>query len=156
MLVSFDTSAFQFVDEHVDRSYILIPSDDHTVDLEVITSERVNEPQNLQVVGDAKIMARLVGRNIASINTDDDFYLFLQLLQELDLRIFIKSWKNSHGVFVVNQFAAEFKIQPLCISLVNPLQNKLRLFLYVFLRIKTFFQHDSSHCNFILTAASQK
>ena len=73
MFVSFDASAFQVIDEHVDRSHILVSCDDHTVDLEIVAPKSIDEAQNLQIVGDAKIMARLVSRYIASEDTDDDF-----------------------------------------------------------------------------------
>ena len=114
--------------------------------------ERVDQSQDLQIICNAKIVARLIGRDVTGIDADDDFCLVLQLLQKFDLCILIKSRKNSHSVLIVNQLTAEFQIQPFCISPVNPFQNKLRLLFYVFLCVKTFFQHDSSHCNLILTA----
>ena len=81
MLIGFDVSALQLVNEHIHRRCVLIACDDHAVDSQVMLAEDVDEPQHLQIIGDTEVLARFTADDISRINADDDLCLILHAFQ---------------------------------------------------------------------------
>ena len=141
MLVGFDISSFQLVYEHVYSRRILISCDNDTVYLQIILSENVNKTQYLQVISYSKILTGLAVDNVSRIDTYYYLCLILHLLQELYLGILIKTRQHSHCMLIVYQLPAEFKIQPLAVSVIYSLKNIFGLLFNVLFRIKTYLLH---------------
>ena len=125
MLIRADPPALQLVDEHVHRRRVLIPGDHHAVDLQIIPAKIVDQPKDLQIVGDPEIMACLTGGDIAGVDADDDLRLVLQPLQQLDLGVLIEARQHSGRVLVMHQLTAEFQIQPLAAGVTDSLTDIL-------------------------------
>ena len=150
-LVGFDAAALEFIDEHVNRIDILITRHHDAVNVQIILSERVDKPQHLEVICDAEILTRFVRRNSARVDADYDLDLILKVLEQFDLRIFIKTRKNSRRMLVMYELTAKFLVQSFMVSGAYTFTYVLRLFLHIFLCIKA----DLAHL-FTSTCKNQK
>ena len=140
MLVDADAAALQAPDEHVDDRVVLVAGDDHAVDRKVPLAEHVDDAQHFEIIGDAEVLARLAGGDIAGVDADDDLRLVLHLLQELDLGVLIKSRQHAHRMLVLDQLAAELQIEA-AFLFVNPFQDVAGLLLDILVRIKSDLLH---------------
>ena len=136
MLIGADAAALQLRDELVDGRAVFVAGDDDAVDGQFVFAERIDQAHDLQIVRDAVVRPRLVGDDVAGVDRDDDLGVVLHAGQQLDLRVFVESGQHSRRVLVVDQFAAEFQIQPLAGVSVDPLQDVFRLLFQILFRIK--------------------
>ena len=98
--------------------------------------EGVDQPQGVQVVGDAQVPADFAGFDVVGVDRDQDFFLVLHLQQHLDLAVRLETGKDAAGVEVVKQLAAQLQIQ-LAAEFVDALHDALRLHLGIFVMVKT-------------------
>lgn len=122
MGIGADAPAVELVHKHPGGGLPLIPGDHHAVDIQPIIPQVVDEAVHLQIIGDAVIIPDFIPLNIPCIHTDDNFRLVFQLLQQLDLGVFIIAGQHPLGMQVVHQLAAKLQIQLL--AAVHPLQDK--------------------------------
>ena len=112
MLICFDAAAFQFVYEHVHCRFILVSGNYHAVYLQIVSSENIEKPQHFQVICYPEILSGLACGDVAGVDAHDDLRMILQPLEKFDLGVLVKARKNSHGMLVFNQLAAEFQVEP--------------------------------------------
>ena len=110
--------------------------DDHAVHRDVHGGDVVDEAQHLHVVADAQVRAHLGLFDVAGGDTEDDFGLVPQFVQQANFAVHVKAGQHPGGVVVVEELAAELQIQ-LALELVDPGQDVLGLFLNVKLVVKS-------------------
>ena len=120
----------------------LIARDDHTAHIKPDGTERVGQPQNIRIVGDAEITADFVFLNICRIDDKNNFSLVLELKQHLDFAIRRKPRQNPGSVVIVKELAAKFQIE-LAAKLRDPFADLLRLQMQVFFVVKSSALHIS-------------
>ena len=99
-------------------------------------AERVDEAQHVLVVGDAEVAAHLVLFDVRRVDDDHDLCLFLELEQHLHLAVRRKTGQHARGVVIVEQLAAELKVQ-LAAELGDALPDVLRLHGEILAVVKT-------------------
>ena len=100
--------------------------------------ERVDQPQNVHIVGDAVVAAQLAADDILGIDGDDDLGLVFQLQQHLQLGVRLEPRQHARGVVVVKQFAAKLHVQ-FVVKLGDPLPDMGRLHRQIFVVVKSQF-----------------
>ena len=144
MLICFYASLFQLVYKDINSRLVFITGDHYAVNAEIVLSKGVDKTHHFQIVSNAKIVSRFIGGDIPRINADNNFRLVLHTLQEFYLCIFVKTRKDSHGVFVVNQLAAKFQIKSITLAAFDSLEYISGLLFDIFLRIKALLQFSAS------------
>ena len=124
MAVGFDTLGIQPLFKG-DGSGLSGPAGQHHgAHIQADAPEGVNQPQGVQVVGDAQVPADFAGFDVVGVDRDQDFFLVLHLQQHLDLAVRLETGKDAAGVEVVKQLAAQLQIE-LAAEFVDALHNAL-------------------------------
>ena len=143
MTVDLDTEGLELLLVS-DRTLLPIEAGEHDgAHIEAITAERIDESQHVHIVGDAEIPTDLVLLDVAGIDDDHDLRVILQLTQHADLTIRLKARKHTRCMVIIEQLAAELKIE-LTAKLRNTLTDMLRLHLKVLIVIETLFKHRTT------------
>ena len=116
--------------------------DDDAADIEADAAEGVNQPECILVIGDAQIAAAFGSLNIIRGECNHNLRLLSHLEKHFDLAVRFKAGKHPGCVVVVEQFAAELKIE-LAAELRDALANSLGLKLYILAVVKTGFCHEN-------------
>ena len=125
VLVRSDAAPFEPADEHVDSRLVFVPCDHDAVDRQLVAAEHIYYPEDFHIISDAEILTRLVRHDVSGIYADDYLRLVLQSLEKLDLRILVESREHPHGVLVLDKLAAELKVEPLALVLIDPFKDIL-------------------------------
>ena len=127
-----------------DRTLLPIEAGEHDgAHIEAIAAERIDETQDIHIVGDTEIPTDLVLLDVAGIDDDHNLRVILQLTQHTDLTIRLKARKHTGCMVIIEQLAAELEIE-LTAKLRNTLTDMLRLHLKVLIVIKTLFKHRTT------------
>ena len=127
-----------------------ILGNDHGAHKEVQIIEFIHESKDLLVIGNAQIAPSLGVLDVIGVDSDDDFYLVPQFVQELDFIVWFVAWQDSGSVEVFQHLAAKFHIE-LAIKLADALQNMVPLQVQVLFRIKSNVFHFFHLCLLIIT-----
>ena len=73
--------------------------------------EDVDEAQDVLVVGDAQVAADLAALDVVGVDGNDDLHVVLEALQHADLLVRGKAGQDARGVHVIEQLAAELKVE---------------------------------------------
>lgn len=111
-------------------------TNDHAFDKHSDRAKRIDEAQNIKIVGDTNIAAHLVLFDIVGTDGNDDLCAVAKREQHFDLRVGRKAGKHARCVEVVKQLAAKLQIQ-LIAKLLNALCDMLRLHMDIFFVVKT-------------------
>ena len=90
------------------------------------SAESVDEAQNVEVVGDAKVTAHLILFNIRCVDDDNDLDLFLELCEHMHLTVGSKAGKYACGMEIIEELAAKLKIE-LAAKLIDTTTDVRRL-----------------------------
>ena len=142
MVVHPDAHALQPGLEGLGRHIVVIPGQYHAGHVESEVSENVDQPDHVQVIGNAQVPTDLVLFNVPGVNGNDHLHLVLHLQQHPQLAVRLEAGKHPGGMIVVIQLAAKFQIQ-LAAKLGDPLPDVAGLHLQVFIVVKRLVNHDS-------------
>ena len=109
---------------------------DHASDIQASVSERVDDSEDLVLIGDPVVVPLFALLDISSTYGDNYLCFILDLHEHPDLTVRFESGKDSGRMVVVKQFSSEFQIQ-FPVELSHPLSDVLRLFSQIFLVVKT-------------------
>ena len=98
--------------------------------------EGIDQTQYIRIISDAKVTAYFILFNITCADNDDDFRLVFQMHQHIDFTVGLEAGQYTGCMVVIEQFAAEFKIQ-FAAELGNTFLDMLGLQLQVFVIIKS-------------------
>ncbi len=124
MAVYPDTHALQFFFKSVGSRLTGILGDHHASHIEVPVLKRLDQTENIHVIGDAQVITDFVFLNISGIDDYDDLGLVRKLHQHLQFAVRSKSRKDSGSMVVVKQFSSEFQVE-LVSELADPLPDML-------------------------------
>ena len=110
--------------------------DDDTADVEPHAAERVNQTQDIFVVGDAQVAPHFARFNMRGVDGNDNFHVVFELLQHTDFAVGLKAGKNARGMEVIKELAAELQIK-FSAELGDSMTNLFRLHRKILLIIKT-------------------
>ena len=79
--------------------------------IQPIATERINQPQHIRIIGNAKVSSDLVLLNITCTDNKHNFRLVLQLHQHIDFAVRFKAGQNTRCMVIIKQFSAEFQIE---------------------------------------------
>jgi len=130
-----DTPMLELIFKHPRGRLIIIARDNHRRNMNAPVLEIVDEFQRVGIIGYTEISPHFAALDIAGIYAQDNIRFFLQILQQAHLHIWIESGQHPGGVIVIEQLAAEFKVQLLTHRL-NALENSGGLFTKVYLIVK--------------------
>ena len=85
--------------------------DDHVADEEAHAAEHVHQAQQVVIVGDAQIAARLALLDIVGVDARDDLDVVDEALEHADLGVRLEARQHARGVVVVEELAAEFQVE---------------------------------------------
>ena len=112
----------------------------HAAHVQAVAPERVDESQNVHVVGDAEISSHLRLFYVAGVDDDNYLRVILHLREHPDLTVRLKARQYSRRMEIVEELSSELQIK-LAAEASYSFQNVLRLHLQVFVIVKT----DSAH-----------
>ena len=139
--VDLDAEALEPLLEQLRRRLAAVVSYDHAADEKAYAAERVNEPESVFIIGYAEVSAALVALDIICGDGDDDLRLVLHLQQHFHLAVRLKTRQNARGMVVVEQLAAEFKVQ-LASEFCYSLSYVARLLAHVFFVVEAYHIHN--------------
>ena len=128
--------------------------DDHAAHEQPDAPEGVDQPQQIQVVGNAQIPPDLVLFDVPRVDDHNDLRLFLHGEEHLHLAVRLKAGEHPGGVVVVEELAPEFQIE-LASELTDPFPDMGRLGLQVLCVVKADLvfhgsEHIPSRCSYAL------
>ena len=106
-----DSPTLQFVLEEQRRRLVFIACNDDACDFDPPLTEIINKFQRVAVIRDSKIGTHFLSLDVTRVDAEHHLRFIAQLLQQTDLYIGIEAGKNSGGVIIIDQLAAEFEIQ---------------------------------------------
>ena len=115
-----------------------IHGDAHAANKQTHALERVNQAQNVLVIGDAVIAAHFVADDVLGADHNHDFGLGFQLQQHLKFGIRLEARQHAGSMIVIKQLAAKFQVE-LVIKLADALPDMGRLHGQVLIVIKSYF-----------------
>ena len=139
--VDLDAEALKPLLEQLRRRLTAVVGYDHAADEKADAAERVNEPESVFIIGYAEVAAALVALDIVGGNGDYDLRLVLHFKQHLHLAVRLEARQNARGMVVVEQLAAELKVQ-LAAEFCNSLSYVARLLAHVFFVIEAYHIHN--------------
>ena len=142
MVVEVDADA-QILQPSSEEKGAVLPGvlcDGYAAHIEAVFMKRVDQPQDVGVIGDAQISAYFIFLNVLCADDDDQLRLAAELLEHVQLGIRGKSRKHAGSVVIIKQLAAEFQVQ-LVVELFNALPDMLRLCAQVLFVIKSCFHY---------------
>ena len=113
----------------------LITGNDNTADIQPEGTDHINHAHDVIAVGNAQIAAHFVFFNIGGVDGNQQFDIFLKLLEHTEFTVWCKTGQYPCGVVIVKEFSAKFQIQ-LSPELLNPAADLFRLRGNVFLIVK--------------------
>ena len=116
---------------------------DETIDLtdeKLYGAECVDEPQNVAVIGYAEVAAHLVVLDIARVYNDDDLNIRADILEHLELTVGLEAGQDARGVVIVEELAAELKIE-LAAEVLYASAYLLRLLFDIKVVVESHFEH---------------
>ena len=138
------------INRHAERSQTLFEGvrsrltgvlrDNDRADVQTDAAEGVDEAEHIHIIGDAEVGADLVLLNVACRDNDDDFCVVLHLAQHANLAVGREAGQHAARVVVVEQLAAELKVQ-LAAEMRDALLDVRRLGRNVFVVVKSDFLH---------------
>ena len=85
-----------------DSTRLFLPTGQHdAAHVKPVTAERINQAENVLIVGDSQVTANLVLFDVASVNRNDDFGLVLDFFKHADLRIGSKARQDAACMMVI-------------------------------------------------------
>ncbi len=120
--------------------------DDHAAYIKAPVCKDADQTEYVQVIGNSQIITDFVFCDVRGIDDDDDFRLVGKLHQHAEFAVRFKARKDSGGMIVVKELAAEFKIQFIT-ELANTFTDVIGLHGQVFGVVEPLFLHD---CMFLL------
>ena len=142
MAIHLDPKALQPLLESIRRALPLVARDNHAAHIKPNGAERIRQPQNIRIIGDAEIAADLVFLNIRRIDDENDLRLILELKQHLNFAIRRKARQNSGSMVIVKKLAAKLQIE-LAAKLRDPFADLFGLQMQVFFVVKSNALHIS-------------
>ena len=85
-------------------------SDRHTPDIKSLIPVRLDQTENVRVIGDPEIAAYFVFFNVYCTYDDDDLSLAAELFEETQFAVGSKTRQHAGGVIVVKKLSSEFQI----------------------------------------------
>ena len=110
----------------------LILRDNHAADEKLYGAECVDEPQ--------KVAAHLVVLDIARVYNDDDLNIRADILEHLELTVGLVAGQDARGVVIVEELAAELKIE-LSAEVLYASAYLLRLLFDIKVVVESHFEH---------------
>ena len=138
MVVGFDAEVLEALSVGIRTVLPVIMSYDHRIDKESAVLELVSESQNILVVCDSEVLTDFVLFYVNGADDNNYFGTVAQLLKHLQLAVRKKSWQDAARMEVVEEFAAELKVEFVA-EFFNPFDDMLGLYLYVFVVVETVF-----------------
>ena len=78
---------------------------------EPLAAEQVHEAQDVLVIGDAEVAARLVLLDVVGVDGDDDLDVVGEALEHAELGVWLEPGQHAARVVVVEQLAAELEVE---------------------------------------------
>ena len=126
MEVGSDAFFGQFMTKGIRSRLTGILGNDNRAYKEFQVIEFIHETKNLLVIRNAQIAPCLGVLDIVSVNSDDNFHLVPQFVQELDFIVRFITWKNSGSMEIFQHLATKLHVE-LAIELADSLQNMVSL-----------------------------
>lgn len=126
MVISTYSEVFQATAVDGGTALAIVMGNDHAVHHKAPILELRPQAQHVFVIGNAQILTDLVLLNIEGADDDDYLSTGTQLLEHPELAVGLESGQYSAGMMVVEELAAQLKVQ-LAGELRNALLNVLRL-----------------------------
>ena len=121
-----DSHVLQLVLKQIRAGLPGIMCDDHASHIQALIRKRLDEAEDINVIGDPEIRADLIFFNIRSADDYHNLRLIGELQKHRKLAVRRKARKDARCVIIVKQFASEFQIE-LIPKLVNPFPDMVRL-----------------------------
>ena len=142
VVVNLDAHTLQTGLEGLCHGVVVIPGEHNAGDVESKIPEDIDQPNHVQVIGNAQIAPDLVLFDVAGVDGNDHLHVVLQLQKHPQLAVGLKAGKHPGCVIVVIELAAKLQVQ-LAAKLSNALPDMLRLHLQIFIVVKRLVNHDS-------------
>ena len=118
----------------------LILRDNDAADEKTDRAECIDEAQHVAVVGYAEVAAHLVVLDIARVYNDDDLNIRADIFEHLQLAVGLEAGQDARGMVVVEELAAELKIE-LAAEFLDAFAYLLGLLLDIKVVIESHFEH---------------
>ena len=115
-----------------------IHGDAHAANKQTHALERVNQAQNVLVIGDAVIATHFVADDVLGADHNHDFGLVFQLQQHLKFGIRLEARQHAGSMIVIKKLSTEFKIE-LSTEFSDTLADMFGLHFQIFVIIKSNF-----------------
>ena len=131
---------FEPVFERKRGGLTLILRDNDAADEKTDRAERVDEAQHVAVIGYAEVAADLVVLDVARVDDNDYLNIRADILEHLQLAVGLEAGQDARGMVVVEELAAELKIE-LAAELLDAFAYLLGLLLDIKVVIESHFEH---------------
>ena len=135
MVVDPHAAALQLRAELHHGRLLLVARDDDAANGQPESAQVVDQLQRVIRIGDAEVRPHLLALDVAREQAEDDLGLVLQGLQQAKLHVRIVARQATRRMEVVDQLAAELKVQATVLS--GATANLFRLLLQVLLVVET-------------------
>ena len=78
---------------------------------EALGAEEVHEAQDVLVIGDAQVAARLVALDVVGVDGDDDLDLAREALKHAELDVRLKAGQDTARVVIIKELAAKLEVE---------------------------------------------
>ena len=126
MIMEVDTDA-QILQPPSEEKGAVLPGilcDGYAAHIEAVFMKRVDQAQDVGIIGDAQITAYFIFLNVLCAYDNDQLCLAFELLEHMELGIRRKARKHAGSVIIIKKLAAKFQIQ-LMVELLDALPDML-------------------------------
>ncbi len=102
---------FKAFNEFFDFFLAVVKSNDDVIDSNITAAEELDKADNFGFVRDDAVGADFGFFDIAGVNTENNFHVFFEFLDEADFKVRFEAWQDASGVVIVDKFAAKFDIE---------------------------------------------
>ena len=127
--------------EGLGRGIVMIAGQHNTGHIEAEVPEDVDQPDHIQIIGNAQIPPDFVFLDIRGVDGNYHLHLLLQVQQHPQLAVRPEAGKHTGCVIVVIQLAAELQIE-LAAELGNAIPDMAGLHLQIFVVVKCPLNHE--------------
>ena len=131
----------QPLEERIRRTLAIIAGQHNTGHIEAEIPEDVDQPDHIQIIGNAQIPPDFVFLDIRGVDGNHHLHLLLQVQQHPQLAVRPEAGKHTGCVIVVIQLAAELQIE-LAAELGNAIPDMAGLHLQIFVVVKCPLNHE--------------
>ena len=147
MKIWLDVVVFELLGEILGFLLAIEEGNDNGVYCDAFVAEELDKAQDLGLVGNHVVGADFGVLDGISINTENNFGIVFEFLEEPNFEVGEESWERTRSVLVVDELAAKLQIE--LVEHLDALFDFLFLDFEIFLRIETFLHNTSFYYNII-------